>query len=333
MRSPSPGSRPTRSCSTALGSWSASPRSCGSGGCPPRAPRRRPPRSRSRGRPRCQLQRGSTRPSRSSSTGAGRSSATKTSPASTGTTATARSIGHRTAPSSSRWRAPSGRSTGRRTCSPTSTASPGRGARGSSGRAAETEAQTTVLGGATTAMVADHGRWVEGFEVTMRGLRSESSSPPAPRSPPRTFRSCPRTRTGPRRSWASHSPRARRTGLRPICPTRPHSSSERRDDLRYPQALQRYTSLWLPREPIPPAYPPRSSPARPLVGVTVPLRAEPGRDSNVITYGGDLPGVGPVRAGGGARGADHPGHPRQLPGRRGDRALPARELRVRPGRR
>ena len=159
------------------------------------------------------------------------------------------------------------------------------------GTAAET-ARNADLAGATTAMVADHGRWVEGFEVTMRGLRSRElvttgttlaaeDVPVLPTDPDGT-------------TAVLGEPLTQGTSYR-ITAYTPDPSAQllrRRDDLRYPPALQRYTSLWLPGAD-PTGLPATVEPARPLVGVTVPLRAEPGRDSNVITYGGELPASGP----------------------------------------
>ncbi len=168
-----------------------------------------------------------------------------------------------------------------------------RGADGLVGSVAESEALAAGLAGATPFMVANEGQWVEGFEVTIRGLRSTelvtTGTTLAAEDVP-TLPTAPDGTTSVLGEPLTHGTSYRITAYTPDPSAR---LLRRRDDLRYPRGLERYTSLLLPGID-PTGLPANIEPASPPVLATVPLRTERGDDSaGVTTYGGELPASGP----------------------------------------
>ena len=160
------------------------------------------------------------------------------------------------------------------------------------GSVAEAEALAKGLAGATTEMVANEGQWVEGFEVTIQGLRSNelvSTGTTLAAEDVQVLPTAPDGTTAVLGEPLTHGSSYRITAYTPDPSAR---LLRRRDDLRYPRALDRYTSLLLPGAD-PTGLPAAVAPASPLVGVTVPLRTGRERESGLISYGAPLPESGP----------------------------------------
>jgi protein-glutamine gamma-glutamyltransferase len=148
------------------------------------------------------------------------------------------------------------------------------------------------LAGATTRMVANQTRWIEGFEVTMLALRSNLLVTTGTTLSADDVGVLPASADGTTPVLTGELDRGSSYRVTAYTPNPSGRLLRRRDGLRYPLQLQRYTSLTLPGTD-PTGLPPDAEPVSPLANVTVPLRTEGGSESAPITVGGSLPESGP----------------------------------------